>query len=223
MSRDPRVAAVALAAALSTTVLAAQSKAVTPVQLLSRGITLYATDDATTEAERLLLQAAKTAGRNTKEADTAIYYLGRYFHRNYYMLRQQDAIKKAIDRYKDVHVGALGTERGGARYADARFYKGLAYLESAEWVDAYEAVDHLRPELDDTIEVDYLIWTPGNKRLNVNVPSGLLRARYLAVADKLAIRSRAKGRKDPQTVSAMIAELSATLQQNKRAAGRHAP
>ena len=85
-------------------------------QLLSRGITLYATDDATTEAERLLLQVAKTAGRNTKEADTALYYLGRYYHRNYYMLRQQDALHKAIDRYKDVHLGGLGTERGGVRY-----------------------------------------------------------------------------------------------------------
>jgi hypothetical protein len=84
-------------------------------------------------------------------------------------------------------------------------------------------VDHLRPDLDDTIEVDYLVWTPGNKALNVNVSSGLLRTRYLAIADRLAIRSRAKGQRDPKTVSAMIAELSSALQPSKRAAGRLSP
>ncbi len=221
MYRQPRFAdyvhTLACALACAGVALQAQSKGQPRVEeMLSRAITLYATDSASTETEKLLLQVPRMVPRNSIEADTATYYLGRYYHRNYYMLKQPDALEKAIDRYKDIHVQGLGSERRGARYADARFYKGLAYLELGRWKDAYEAVDHLEPELDSRIELDYLVWRLDKQTLNVEVPSATLKQQYLAIANQFNIRSLKNNQRDAKTVSAMLAALSAKLQQVKR-------
>ena len=53
----------------------------------------------------------------------------------------------------------------------------------AQWEDAYEAVDHIQPELDPTVQIDYLIWAIDKKTLNLEVPSDALKQRYLAIAD----------------------------------------
>lgn len=148
---------------------------------LGRAVTLYATDDDSGEGERLLLAVSRAASAAPKDRETARYYLARSYHRNYYMLRKGDTLGLAVSQYKDVHQAAEGSNRPSLWYADARFYKSIAYLELGKWKDAYESIDHIKPALDPEVEIDYLVWSVSRKSINRKFPTQALRERYLSV------------------------------------------
>lgn len=173
-------ASIVVAALFFTAFQSVAQRSQLPVERqLGRAVTLYATDDDTGEAERLLLAVSRASSATAKDRETARYYLGRSYHRNYYMLRQSNSLNLAVDRYKEIHQTAEGGKGPSLWYADARFYKSLAYLELGKWKDAYEAIEHIRPALDAEIEVDYLVWSVSRKSINRKFPSQGLRDRYL--------------------------------------------
>lgn len=151
-------------------------------QQLGRAITLILSDDDSQEAEQLLLSVAGRNGATTAEGQTARYYLGRLYHRNYYMLRDGGAIGRAVERYKQVHN--LEDSRISSRWhAEARFYKSLAYLELGKWKDANEAIRKLDATLDKDVQVDYLKWALERQPLNASFPVNPFRDRCIAVLE----------------------------------------
>jgi hypothetical protein len=197
---------------LSGVVADAQTGRKTVADQLSLAITLYASDDDTPQAERLFLDVIHRQPVTVPDGATARYYLGRLYHRNYYMIGQKNGLNAAVDRYKEVHLKGLGAERGGAWYADARFYKSLAYLELGRWKDAFEAIDHIDPRLDAEVEVDYLVWTVKKRMINRRVPTRELRDACLKILQQHnVVKSRPDGA-DVATKDAVLASLQAFLQ-----------
>ena len=180
-------------------------------QQLSRAVTLFATDDDGPDAERLFLEVIRRSSVTTTDGETARYYLGRLYHRNHYMLGQRGALNRAVDRYKEIHTRMEGLGRSSAWYAEARFYKSLAYLELGKWKDAYEAVDHIQPRLDSELEIDYLVWSLRKRPINRRVPTATFKDRYLTL---LKARSPVRGRDgvNPSTRDAVISGLQEMLE-----------
>ena len=187
----------------------------TAEQTLGRAITLYATDNATTEAETLFKQVLGMRPRVLRNEETAQYYLGRYYQRNYYMLGQRDALDRAVDQYKALHDAA---ERDGVPrrwYGEARLYKGLAYLELAKWKDALDAVDHLQTSLDGEVEIDYFVWGANKRSLNTRVPSADAKRLYLDVLNRFGVSSKRNGQRDDKAVSDIVRALEASFVRTK--------
>lgn len=200
---------------ISTGVVSSQG---TVPQQLSRAITMFAADDAGPEAESLLKNVTKQLPVTTSDGATARYYLGRLYHRNYYMLRQASALNQALSRYREVHSKPpLGTERGGIWYADARFYKGLAYLEQGQWEDVYEAIDHIVPSLDKEIAVDYLVWKSPKRAINRRFPTDQLKSEFLAILKANKVVMNRPDRADAKTTAAVLDALQKVLEQFPRA------
>ena len=183
--------------------------------MLSRAITLYATDNATTEAESLFNQVLKARPRVQLDDETARYYLGRYYQRNYYMLRQRNGLSRAVDLFSDIHVAAEGDGRPRRWYAEARFYKGLSCLELARWKDAIAAVAGMRPALDNLVEIDYLVWSAPKRQLNARMPSADVKGIYQDVMNRFAVSSKREGQPDARAVSGIIGALQSSLDRAK--------
>jgi tetratricopeptide (TPR) repeat protein len=183
----------------------------TVAQRLSRAVTLYATDDDSSQAERLFLEVIRSAPVTTKDGATARYYLGRLYHRNYYMLSQSTGLERAAERYKEVHLKFAGRERGGTWYAEARFYKSLVYLEQGQWKDAVESIEHVVPALDPELEIDYLAWSLDKRPINKRVDTASFKGKCLAVLKaNNVVKTRADGA-DRKTSSRILAELQQLL------------
>jgi hypothetical protein len=180
-------------------------------QQLSRAITLFATDDDGPEAEQLFQRVIQASSVGASDGATARYYLGRLYHRNYYMLNHRQGLDRAAELYKELH-SRLGAERRGPWYAEARFYKSLAYLQLGKWRDVYEAVDHIDPTLDAEIEIDYLVWAVNKRPINRRVSSAELKAKYLAILRGKNITMSRRGGVDQRTTEAVIAELQRLLE-----------
>jgi tetratricopeptide (TPR) repeat protein len=188
-----------------------QAKAYSSLDLqLSRGITLYATDDDSGEAESLFVKIIGSKPATTREGETALYYLGRYYHRNYYMLRQKPLLDRAVNLYKQLHLRVDGAKRPSTWYAEARLYKGLAYLEMGDWENAFEAVDHIDPKLDDSVDIDYLVWSYDKRQLNRRVPTQVLKDEYLRILTAQGVQKRRKGA-DRATFDTIVRELEGAL------------
>lgn len=214
------LAAVAMASmmlcAMAARGLGQQAKKVTSSeQRLSRAITLYATDNATPEAESLFTQVLKARPRVQLDEETARYYLGRYYQRNYYMLGQRNGLSRAVDLFKDIHLAAEGDGRPRRWYAEARFYKGLSYLELAKWKDAIEAIDNIRTPLDSLVEIDYLLWSAPKRQLNARLPATDVKRIYLDVMNRFSVSSKREGQPDARAVSSIIGALQSSLDMAK--------
>jgi len=189
-----------------------QTKAWSPLeQQLSRGITLYATDDDSSEAETLFIKVIRSKPQTTREGETALYYLGRYYHRNSYMLKQPALLDRAVDQYKKLHLQVDDRKTPSTWYAEARFYKGLVYLQQGKWEDAFEAVDHMDPQLDANADVDYLVWSYSKRQLNRRVPTQTLKDEYLRIVKASGALKKPKGVPDASTFDAIVRELEGSL------------
>jgi tetratricopeptide (TPR) repeat protein len=213
LSRSSMLAAFAIAVLSSARPVAQRPASASAQQALGRAITLYQTDNETPEAETLFKQVLRSPARTTVDQDTAHYYLGRYYHRNYYMLRQGDALGRAVDNYKSIHNAAESANRASRWYAEARFYKAIAYIEQANWDDADEAIAHIRPSLDGEAELDYIVWSANKKPLNVTVSTADLQQRVRAVFDRFSVKSRKDGAIDRSAVASIFDALHASLLQ----------
>jgi tetratricopeptide (TPR) repeat protein len=187
----------------------------TAEQALGRAITLYATDNATTEAETLFKQVLATRPRVLRNEETAQYYLGRYYQRNYYMLKQTDGLDRAVNQYKALHDAAESDGVSRRWYAEARLYKGLACLELAKWRDAIDAVDQVRTTLDPDVEIDYLVWAASKRPLNTRVPSADVKRLYLNVMNSFAVSSKKSGQRDPKAVGDIVRALQTSFERTK--------
>jgi hypothetical protein len=189
-----------------------QTKAYSSLDLqLSRGITLYATDDDSGEAEALFVKIIGAKSATTREGETALYYLGRYYHRNSSMLKQPALLDRAVSRYKQLHLQVDRTKVASTWYAEARFYKGLAYLQTGQWEDAFEAVDHIDPKLDASVDIDYLVWSYDKRQLNRRVPTQVLKDEYLRILNAQGVQRRPKGVADRTTFDTIVRELERAL------------
>lgn len=189
-----------------------QTKAYSPLeQQLSRGITLYATDDDSADAEKLFTRIIATKPATTREGETALYYLGRYYHRNYYMLRQPALLNSAVTRYTQLHQQVDRTRMASLWYAEARFYKGLAYLQQGLWAEAYQAVDQIDVRLDANADLDYLVWSYDKRTLNRRVPTQTLKEEYLRILNAQGVQKRPRGQADRSTFDTIISQLENAL------------
>jgi hypothetical protein len=184
----------------------------TQQQQLSKAITLFATDDDSPDAEQLFLRVIKASPVTASDGATARYYLGRLYHRNYYMLNHRNGLERAADRYREVHNRSLGLERKGPWNADARFYKSLVYLQQGKWKDAYESVEHIDPSMDNEIEIDYVVWTINKRSVNRRVPSTALKDQFLSLLKRQNVVMSRRDGADPKTTSAVLAELQRLLE-----------
>jgi hypothetical protein len=114
-----------------------------------------------------------------------------------------------------IHVSAERTNTSKRWYAESRFYKALAYLEQANWDDAYEAMDHIAPNLDQDMELDYLVWSADKRTLNVRLPAAEARRVGVDVFNRFTVKSRKGGQRDPRAVAGILSSLQSALQQAK--------
>ncbi len=193
----------------------AQTATRSPEQQLSRGITLFATDNPTSETEKLLTSVLKVRPPTTPEGEAALYYLGRYYHRNHYMLRQPGALDRAADRYRDLHNRTEKSRRPSTWYAEARFYKSLVHVEQAKWKDSLEACNNLEVKLDKSAEIDYLVWSINKQPINIGLPPTRLKLLCLDVLNRFSVNKKREGVPDNKAVAAIVAALASAFQREK--------
>jgi hypothetical protein len=175
---------------LVTRVPTSAQTARSPEQQLSRGITLFATDNPTAETERLLRSVLKVRPPTTPEG-------------------------RAKDIYRDLHNRTEISRRPSTWYAEARFYKSLVYVEQAKWKDSLEACNNLEVNLDKSAEIDYLVWSFNKQPINISLPPTRLKALCLDVLNRFSVTKKREGVRDDKAVAAIVAALASAFQQAK--------
>jgi hypothetical protein len=187
----------------------------TEVQL-SRAVNLVLTDDGSREAEHLLLNIIAKQPLATRTGETARYYLARYYHRNYYMLRQRDALPRAISRYTEIHTGIEKAKAPSRWYGESRFYRTLAHLEQGRWRDGLDTIDRMIPTVDRTVEIDYLVWSVPRRTIGHAFPADTLKARTIEILKANGVTPATPDGVNPKRFDAIVRGLQGALDALRR-------
>jgi len=148
----------------------------TAKQLLSQASYYYSIDDISDRASDLYRQILAKYP-NSLEAEQAQFYLGLYFHKKFYCLRNRSKIdnwsafnnaEEALNAYIKKY-----SSRGTKSYlADAYFTLAIIYLQRGGDTNRKRAIDYLNKmnvaaSKDSRVYVEYIVWTP-NPKENIN-------------------------------------------------------
>jgi hypothetical protein len=165
-----RVLQMAYIAILSTFSLACGSgfiQAAVKDNSLQYGVFLYDTDDVSGDAAEIFRARSRSAV--PQEAETATFYLGRYYQDSYYirLAKYKDKDPNRLQAAKDAfHEFLRRYDTNNARrkwISDTRFYKSLVYLQLGDLRMAMTTLRDWHPVRDPEVYIRRIIWSDEQK------------------------------------------------------------
>jgi hypothetical protein len=129
---------------------------------MARGLFLYRTDAIGPEVEGIL--SRNKSSTNPNDAETAHFYLARYYQRNYYLLYDKtgmhppDALQKSSRLFSEF-LSRFDNGRMRQWTSDARFYASLAYLQQGKRSEARKVLEPMNTSRDGSIYVYQVVWS----------------------------------------------------------------